>query len=296
MAVAIAALVSTPLNFLINGGKSGVALGDSVYATLSGAHVPRIIAAFIGEAAIDLPDKLITVVAALLIAQGLPRPRAAPTSADLDLGEAVTFVVRSDRWLRKLLVGAACVLFSWLIVPFLLLTGYSVRISRVVRSGSRELPPWDHPWRLIKDGFKFLAIILIWSIPAVLLSIPSAVVGDQSAVGEVAGIVSAAGSVWGVVVLVLEPAILSQYLDRGFLGGLNPVAVTRRARVNLALSIVVGALVVALSTISLIGLAALLVGVLVTFPYASFVTAYLAGRYARLTEPPALGAAQAIDR
>jgi energy-coupling factor transport system substrate-specific component len=295
MAVAIAALVSTPLNFLISGGKSGVGLGDSVYATLSGAHVPRIIAAFIGEAAIDLPDKLITVVAALLIAQGLPRPRAVPTSADLDLGEAVTFVVRSDRWIRKLLVGAACVLFSWLIVPFLLLTGYSVKISRVVRSGSRELPLWDHPWHLIRDGFKFLTIILIWSTPAVLLSIPSAVVGEQSAVGEVAGVVSAAGSVWGVVVLVLEAAILSQYLERGFLGGLNPVAVIRRVRANLALSIVVGALVVAISTISLIGLAALLVGVLVTFPYASFVTAYLAGRYARLTERPALGA-QAIDR
>jgi energy-coupling factor transport system substrate-specific component len=295
MAVAIAALVSTPLNFLINGGKSGVALGDSVYAALSGAHVPRIIAAFIGEAAIDLPDKLITVVAALLIAQGLPRPRAAPTSADLDLGEAVTFVVRSDRWIRKLLVGAACVLFSWLIVPFVLLTGYSVKISRVVRAGSRELPPWEHPWQLFKDGFKFLAIILIWSIPAAILSIPATMVGDQPAAGEVAGILSAAGSVWGVVVFVLEPAILSQYLDRGFLGGMNPVAVIRRVRVNLALSIVVGALVVALSTISLIGLAALLVGVLLTFPYASFVTAYLAGRYARLTERPALGA-QAIDR
>jgi energy-coupling factor transport system substrate-specific component len=293
----IAALVSTPLNFLIGGGKSGVALGDSIYATLTGAHIPRIIAAVIGEAAIDLPDKLITVVAALLIAQGLPEPRAAPTSAtaDLDLGEAVTFVIRSDRWVRKLLAGAACLLFSWLIVPFLLLTGYSVKISRVVRAGSRELPAWDHRWRMIKDGFKFIVIILVWSIPAALLSIPAAIVGEQSAAGEVAGIVSAAGSVWGLVVLVLEPAIISQYLDRGFRGALNPVAVVRRARVNLALSLVVGALVVALSTISLIGVAELVIGVLVTFPYASFVTAYLAGRYARLTDPPALRA-EAIDR
>jgi energy-coupling factor transport system substrate-specific component len=295
MTVAIASLVSTPLNFLISGGKSGVALGDSVYATLAGAHVPRIIAAFMGEAAIDLPDKLITVVAALLIAQGLPRPRAAPASANLDLGEALTFVIRSDRWVRKLLAGAACVLFSWLVVPFLLLIGYTVRIARVVRSGSGALPPWDHPWQLIKDGFKFLAIMLIWIIPAVLLSIPAAVVSEQSAAGELAGIVSAAGSVWVLVVVLLEPAIISQYMDRRFLGALNPIAVVRRARVNLALSIVVGALVLALSTISLIGLAALLVGVLVTFPYVSFVSAYLTGLYARLTDPPALRA-EAIDR
>jgi len=291
----IASVVSTPLNFLISGGKSGVAVGDSIYATLNGLHVPRIIASLLGEAAIDLPDKLITVVAALLITQGLPEPRLAPSSADLDLGEALTFVIRSDRWIRKLLAGAACLLFSWLIVPFLLLIGYTVEVARVVRSGARELPPWDRRWQKIKDGFKFLVAILIWTTPSVLLSIPSSLVSEQSAVSELAGIVSAAGSVWGLVVLVLEPAIISQYMDRGFPGALNPVAVIRRVRMNLALSIVVGALVVALSTISLIGIAALLVGVLVTFPYASYVAAYLAGQYARLTERPALRADQLAE-
>jgi energy-coupling factor transport system substrate-specific component len=287
----IASVVSTPLNFLVSGGKINVSLGDYVYNALNGAHAPRVIAALLGEAAVDLPDKLITVVAALLIAQGLPERRGARTSADLDLGEALTFVIRSRRWVRKLLAGSACLLFSWLIVPFLLLIGYSVKISRVVRSGSRELPPWEHPWQLIKDGFKFLVITLIWSIPAVLLSIPASLVTDQSAVAELAGALSAAGSVWGLVVILLEPAIISQYIDRGFLGGLNPVAVVRRARVNLALSMVVGALVFALATIGVIGLAALLVGVLVTFPYASYVAAYLTGRFARLTDPPELRAA-----
>jgi len=291
LTVAIASLVSTPLNFLVSSGKSGVAFGDSVFAALNGAHVPRIIAAFVGEAAVDLPDKLITVVAALLIAQGLPKPRAAPAAADLDLGEALTFVVRSKHWVRKLLAGAACILFFWLIVPFLLLTGYSVRITRVVRAGSHELPPWDHRWQLIKEGSKFFVIVLIWIIPSVLLSIPSSVVSDQSsAAGELAGAVSAAGSVWGLVVILLEPAIISQYMDRGFLGALNPVAVVRRARVNLALSLVVGALVFALATIGFIGLVALAVGVLVTLPYASYVAAYLTGRYALLTQSRALGA------
>jgi len=291
----IATVVSTPLNFIVSGGKSNVWLGDSIYTTLTGAHLPRIIAAVLGEAAVDLPDKLITVVAALLIAQGLPEPRAARSSADLDLAEAVTFVVRSKRWVRKLLAGAACLLFSWLIVPFLLFIGYSVKISRAVQAGSDELPPWEHPWQLIKDGFKFLVIILIWSVPAVLLSIPSTVVSDQSAAGELAGFLSAAGSVWVLLVTLLEPAIISQYMDRGFLRALNPAAVIRRARVNLALSIVVGALVFALATIGVIGLAALLIGVLVTLPYASYVSAYLTGRYARLTESSALRAI-AIDR
>jgi hypothetical protein len=160
----------------------------------------------------------------------------------------------------------------------------------VVRAGSHVLPPWDHRWQLIKEGVKFLVIVLVWIIPSVLLSIPSTLVSDQSAAGELFGALSAAGSVWGLLVILLEPAIISQYMDRGFLGALNPVAVVRRARVNLALSIVVGALVFALATIGFIGLVALALGVLVTLPYASYVAAYLTGRYARLTESTALGA------
>ena len=302
--VAIASLVSTPLNFLMNGGKSSVAFGDSIYAALTSAHLPRIIAAFVGEAAIDLPDKLLTVIAALLIAQGLPQRRTTAAPADLDLGEAFTFVIRSDRWVRKLLAAAACLLFIWLIVPFLLLVGYTVEIARRVRSGAHELPPWDHPWRNIKDGFKVLAALLIWTLPGALLGIPAAIVdaavneGSRQALGgsvsAVAAIVAALGSVWGVIVVLLEPAIISQYMDRGFRGALNLAAVIRRVRVNLALSIVVGALVVVLSTIGLIGLAALAIGVLVTFPYASYIGAYLIGRYARLTAPPTLRA-EAID-
>ena len=77
-------------------------------------------------------------------------------------------------------------------------------------------------------------------------------------------------------------------------GTLNLAAVIRRVRVNLALSIVVGALVIVLTTIGLIGLGALAIGVLLTFPYASFVGAYLVGRYARLTERPVLRT-EAID-
>jgi energy-coupling factor transport system substrate-specific component len=292
---AIASVVSTPLNFLISNGNSGVGLGDSIYAGLSSAHIPRILAAFVGEAAVDLPDKLLTVVVALLIAQGLPRPRAAPASADLDLGEAFTFVVRSERWVRRLLAAALCLLFAWLVVPLLLLIGYVAEIARRVRVGDRQLPPWNHRWRKIKDGFKILVVILIWLIPSVLLSIPAAIVSGlqqqptpavDSNLSDLAGIVAAAGSVWILLVLVLEAAIVSQYLDRGFFGALNVGAVFRRVRVNLALSIVVGALVIVLSTIGLIGLVALLVGVLVTFPYASFIGGYLVGQYARLTDRP----------
>jgi len=289
----ISAVVSTPLNFLISGGRSNVGFGDAIYAALNG-HLPRILAAFIGEAAVDLPDKLVTIVAALLVAQGLPEPRATSVPAGLDLGEAFTFVVRSPRWLRKLLAAAICLLLIWLVVPYLLLVGYIIQIARHVRAGGRGLPPWDDLWPNIKDGFKVVVVIFTWWIPSALLSIPAAIVeaatseGSKTALGGSiaagAGLLAAVGSVWGVAVLLIEAAILSQYLQGGFWPALNVAAVIRRLRVNLGLSIVVGVLVVVLSSIGIIGVAALLVGALITYPYASFIGAYLVGKYARLTD------------
>ena len=64
-------MLSTPLNLLTNHGNSGVGLGDSVFHSVVAAHVPIALAAFLGEAIVDLPDKLITVVAAVLLAQAL---------------------------------------------------------------------------------------------------------------------------------------------------------------------------------------------------------------------------------
>jgi energy-coupling factor transport system substrate-specific component len=67
----VAAVLSTPLNLLTNHGNSGLGLGDSVLHSLVAAQMPTVLAAFLGEAVIDLPDKLITVVVAVLLAQAL---------------------------------------------------------------------------------------------------------------------------------------------------------------------------------------------------------------------------------
>jgi energy-coupling factor transport system substrate-specific component len=296
LCVGIAAVVSTPLNFLANDGKTSVGFGDAVYGVLAGIGMPRLAAAFLAEAAVDLPDKLITVIAALLITQGIPQPQAATAeSTELDLGEALTFVVRSRRWVRRLVVAAACVLFAWLIVPYLILSGYLIELARERRAGGRELPPWNRPWAKLKDGVKINLVLGLWTLPALLLSFPGAVTSAlreqpgfviPAAITSLAGIVAAVGGMWTLLVLLLEPAIFTEFLDRGIRGGLNLARVTRRIRVNVALSVVVGALVIVLTFVGLIGLLGLLVGVLLTLPYASFVGAYLVGLYARLTTGP----------
>ncbi len=68
----VASVASTPLNIALYQGQSGVPFGDAIYAALVKAGFPTVLAAYIDEAAIDLPDKLITVAIALAVYQGLP--------------------------------------------------------------------------------------------------------------------------------------------------------------------------------------------------------------------------------
>ena len=289
---AIASVVSAPLNLLFANGRSGVPAGDAIYSWLAAAHVPRILAAYAGEAAIDLPDKLLTVLAALLIAQGLPRPRAEARAVDLDLREAFTFIFGTPSWRRKVLAAAICLLFSWLVIPFLWFSGYQVALARQIRDGSHELPPWDHLGRKLRDGFTILAVLLLWNIPGIVLTIPAGLMGDGGASNGVLTALTALGSLWGLLVLLAEPPIFSQYLRGGFRAAFNLPAIVRRVRVNLGLALIVGALLIALSFAWVVGFLALGIGALVTLTYATWVGAYLVGTYAATTDSAAGGAPQ----
>jgi energy-coupling factor transport system substrate-specific component len=74
----VASVGSTPINLLVQDGFSGIPLGDAVYTALLDLHLPRAAAAFLGEAVVDLPDKLITVMVAMLVYVAVaPRRRTA---------------------------------------------------------------------------------------------------------------------------------------------------------------------------------------------------------------------------
>jgi energy-coupling factor transport system substrate-specific component len=69
----VASIASTPLNLLISSGQSFVATGDAILTALLKAHVPLVIASYIDEASVDIYDKLVTSIVAVLIYQALPR-------------------------------------------------------------------------------------------------------------------------------------------------------------------------------------------------------------------------------
>jgi len=281
---AIASLMSTPLNLAFNDGHSGIPLGDAISGWLSRAHLPGVSAAYLGEAAIDLPDKLITVVVALLITQGLPRTQSRARAVDLDLGEALTFIFRTPSWRRKLLAAAVCLLFFWLVIPLLWFIGYAVAVARHVRDGTTELPAFGGLRQKLKDGTLVLIIAIAWNIPGVILSIPAGLVTGRGTAATLLAILAGLGSLWGLFALVAWPPIYSQYLQAGVRAAFNVRAVIARFRSTLGLSIVIGALLIVLSTVWVVGFLAIGVGVLFTLTYASWIGSYLVGKYAALTD------------
>ena len=289
----VASLASTPLNVALNGGQSGVPLGDALYARLLAAHLPPFLAAYLGEAAIDLPDKLITVLAAFLIYRSLPRPARQPGAVELDIGAAFASVFRSRRWFRKLLPGALCLLTCWLLVPLLLFMGYAVAVARGAREGAQELPDWGRLAEKLADGVSITALFLIWNLPGLLLGLPANLAGDGATSGAAPrgalDVLAALGGLWGVLALLAQPAIWSQYLQGGFAGGLQVGAIFRRVLFNPGLTIVVAALGIVLPVLALGGLLGLAVGVLFTLPYASWVGARLFGSYCRMTDGAVAG-------
>ena len=139
------------------------------------------------------------MLAALLIAQGLPERRPEPAAAALDLGVAFTFVFRSERWVRKLLFGAVCLLFCLADRSVSAIDGLLVEVARLVRAGARELPAWDHPWQHIRDGFKFFSSCSSGQFrPSSSASRPPSSATALCRGGHLAGAVSAVGSVWSL--------------------------------------------------------------------------------------------------
>ena len=257
--VGVSALLSTPINFLVSSGQSGVGFGDSIYASLS-ARLPRALAAFVGELAVDR--------------------------------EPFTFLFRSPRWGRRMLAGVVCFTFSWLVVPGLLLLGYLVELSRGVRDGRSGVPRWDHRWQKIKDGFAVTVLFVLWSLPGIVVSVIGGILVDptvEAGLGPVAAtvgdVLSAIGNVWQFMVLVIQMPVWAQYLQGGFRAALSVPAIVHRLRVNPSLTVVVAALTLILVVVGLLGLIAIVIGVLVSLTYMSFVWAHLAGIYARLTDP-----------
>lgn len=223
----------------------------------------------------------------------------------MDFGKAFTFMFEDPNWLSKLGIGTLVGLFGIIFMPFLIglipiiiLFGYALDTLRNVMDGQKQpLPEWEDWGGFLLRGFRLLAAIFVWALPAILASIPlglGSALADQGRGMEAVGIILIVCSsclliLWGLFVTLISPAIYARLarLNRfsaAFEFG-KIWAFTRDNIGNVIIAILltwVAALIAGL--IAGLGLIALLIGVIITIPFAGLwlylVEAHLFGQVA----------------
>lgn len=223
----------------------------------------------------------------------------------MDFGKAFTFMFEDPDWPSKLgigtLVGLVGIVFTPLLIgliPLMILLGYMLDTLRNVMDGrERPLPEWEDWGGFVLRGFRLLAAFFVWALPAILALIPlglGSALADQSRGMEAVGIILIVCSscvliLWGLFVTLISPAIYARLarLDR-FSAAFEFSKIWGFTRDNIGNVIIailltwVAGLIAAL--IASLGLIALLIGVIITTPFASLwlylVQAHLFGQVA----------------
>ena len=209
----------------------------------------------------------------------------------MDFGKAFTFMFEDPDWLRKLgigtLVGLVGLLFSPVLIgfiPLIILFGYTLDTLRNVMDGrDHPLPDWDDWGGFLKRGFRLCAAFFIWALPLILVTLPLTVGGtltDQhrSGMEAVGAILITCSScliiLWGLLLTLFTPAIYvrvartERFAAAFELGKLWAFTRDNLGNVIIAVLLVWVAGFIA-AIIAGLGLIALVIGVVVTIPFAN---------------------------
>jgi hypothetical protein len=213
----------------------------------------------------------------------------------MDYAKALTFITEDPRWKEKIAIGGGVVLVSMLlsfiligVIGFLILSGYGVRLLQNVRDGkTHPLPEWDAWGDDLIRGFKFLVVSLVWSLPAIIFTIPSTIGGMLTESGgsaeAVGGIIvfcaTCLVSLYSLFVALVSPGFTIGFATDERIGsGLQFTKIWNWTQQNIG-QVVIAVIVVVVATIaislvgSIAGALLCLVGLVVTLPLAILITA-----------------------
>jgi hypothetical protein len=213
----------------------------------------------------------------------------------MDIGKAFTFVFEDEKWIAKLLVAAAILLlgllFSWLLlIPLLvaaaILLGYGVEIMRRVMHGHLDgLPEWDDWSKLIAEGFRVLVILLVYALPAIVVSIcvgvPIGLFAERA--GWLSSMLNALLSLfnvlWGWAIALVLPAAVALYVATDDIGAAFRFReVFALVRDNFTTYAITFLMSLVASVVGSLGAIVCGIGWFATAPYGWIVTAHLYGQ------------------
>ena len=225
----------------------------------------------------------------------------------MDIGRAFTFFFNEDRWIEKLAIGTGLLLISAIlgfaligIIGAFILTGYSLRLMRNVEAGKTQvLPEWNEWGDDLVRGFKLMVVGFVWSLPALVFAVPTAIGGMMTNGGDAAQffgimIILCSGVViflYTLFVLLITPGYTIAFAqDERISSGLQLGEIWAWTRQNIGQVIIV-AIVVALGAMAIMLLASIVgavlcfIGLAVTLPLAVLVVSlfqyHLYGQLAR---------------
>ncbi len=224
--------------------------------------------------------------------------------AEYELGRVLGWATRDPEWLSKVLIGAACMLGGFLVLPTLAMLGYKLRVARHQREhpGATPMPAWDDWGALIADGFRLWVATVL---PGLAVGLAAGVL--LSAVGGVVFLVASSGGgqggggpppglqlafmlgvfafygfiiVLSLLLMYVMPAIELEYLEtESVLSGIRLGALWRRIASDPVEYLVMFVYHYLLQLIGSLGAIACFVGMFFTVPWFLMTDGALLGRY-----------------
>jgi hypothetical protein len=212
---------------------------------------------------------------------------------DIDIETLVRYPTDSEDWIVTVLIGGIALLFSFLIIPWFVVSGYLVRAIRAGMDHAEEPPVFDEWGSLLKEGVVAGIIGLVYGIIPLLVffvfvggSFLALLSGSNAGSGfGFLGILGGLFISWilGIVFGYIGSAGIVNYARKGtFSAGfefdvITDVVTSRDYLIAwgyiIVLSIVVGIITAVLNVVPFLGA---IVGVFVGF-YALIITAWLWG-------------------
>lgn len=151
------------------------------------------------------------------------------------LEAAIGFPRRDDDWVKTVAIGGLCIIFSFLVLPALLLQGYLMRVLR--EGGGDAAPPrFDDLGSLLVDGLKAVVVQFAYAlVPVALLVTFAAAVGiSVTGLDTTESADAGAGLLLGLVGLVGVAVVLVVTLVAIYLVPAALALVARTGRIGAA--------------------------------------------------------------
>ncbi|MCC6457634.1 MAG: DUF4013 domain-containing protein [Caldilineaceae bacterium] len=213
----------------------------------------------------------------------------------MEISKAISFITEDPRWQQKLMIGTGVIIGSTVlsvvfigIIGFIIFAGYCVRLLQNVRDGQPyPLPEWDQWGEDLARGFKLVIAFLVWSLPMLVLIIPSiigsAMTESRSDGAQFMGSMllicgSCLNMIYGLLLAAVTPGISIAFAkDEQITSALQFRQILAWTQENIGQVLVVTLVYIAASIAlalvgSIVGVLLCVVGLIITIPLATLLT------------------------